>query len=92
MKLIDDRTEKEKVTHQWIIAATDRFMSGWGEARNGTSYAGWACEHKDIQKVETWVRSRSEMKRVRLVFGTWKPKGIGHTHIYVVREGHPALN
>ena len=36
----DDRTPEQKKTHTLIVLATDRFMSGWGMAKNGVSYAG----------------------------------------------------
>lgn len=74
-----------------IVAATDSFMSGWGEAKNGTSYAGWACKPEHESQVHNWVSNRTEMKRVRIVGNDWRPKGIGHTHIYVVEDKHPAL-
>jgi len=91
MKIQDDRTPEEKTTHSIIVVGTDSFLSGWGEAKGGASYAGWACQYKDLDQVERWVRSRPEMKRVRIVGNDWRPKGIGHTHVYVVREKHPAL-
>lgn len=91
MILKDDRTEEQKKTHRFIVAAIDRFMSGWGKAKGGLSYCGWACREKDVEKVMKWVSSRKEMKRVRVISGKWKPQGIGHTHIYVVEDGHTAL-
>ena len=90
MKLQDDRTKEEKELYPVIILATDRFMSGWGEASGGVSYAGWACAEGVVNKVESWVRSRREMKRVRIVGNDYRPRGRGHCHIYVVKEGHPA--
>ena len=91
MVLVDDRTAEQKQTHPVIVAGTDTFLSGWGEAKNGTSYAGWACRVDDLASVERWVRSRKDMKRVRIVGGDWRPRGAGHTHIYVVHERHSAL-
>lgn len=91
MKIVDDRTKEEKITHPIIVVGTDSFMSGWGEAKGGVSYAGWACREEDLGKVHAWVLSRSEMKRVRIVGNNWRPRGVGHTHVYVVQEKHPAL-
>lgn len=91
MKVRDDRTEEQKKTHRIIIGMTDSFMSGWGGAEGGVSYAGWACTDGDQYRVERWVRSRSDAKRVRILFDTWRPKGIGDCHIYVVEPGHAAL-
>lgn len=91
MEQVDDRTAEEKKTHNWIVAMTDTFLSGWGKAAGGVSYAGWACRYDDLDKVERWVESRSDAKRVRIVGSDWRPRGDGHTHIYVVNDGHSAL-
>lgn len=91
MKYVDDRTPEQKKTHYVIIAATDSFMSGWGGAAGGTSYAGWACKPEHQDRVWRWVKARPEMKRVREVVSSWRPRGQGHCHIYVVDDNHPAL-
>ena len=91
MEYQDDRTEDQRKSHQWIVAGTDSFLSGWGKAKGGTSYAGWACKRQDLEKVERWVRNRGDMKRVRVLNGSWKPRGVGHTHVYVVEDSHPSL-
>lgn len=87
----DDRTFEQRKTHTVIVAMTDRMLSGWGQAAGGTSYAGWACLPSDAYRVERWVRSRSDARRVRVVAGNWRPRGNGHCHIYVVGPTHPAL-
>ena len=92
MILQDDRTPDQRKTHTIIIAMTDRFMSGWGQAQDGTSYAGWACEPQDAATVLDWVHGRTDAMRVREVGTNWRPQGQGHTHIYVVKPGHPALS
>lgn len=92
MERQDDRTEEQRATHTWAVAMTDAFMSGWGRAEGGVSVAAWACRHDDIDRVEAWVRSRREARRVRIVRpNQWRPRGNGHVHIYVVEAGHPAL-
>jgi len=84
MKLVDDRTEEQKQTHPIIWMGTDPFMSRWGECNGGPSYAGWACRLEDDRECERWVRSRGDMKRVRLVGSDYRPpSGPGHCHIYV---------
>lgn len=90
---VDDRTEDEKRTHPLLVVATDRFMSGWGEARDGLSYAAWACRSEDEYRVERWVRARIEMSRVRIVMAKGYRPGryCAHLHIYVVNENHPAV-
>ena len=95
MNLRDDRTADEMLTHDTIVLGTDSFMSGWGECANGgVSYAGWACRVDDVDTVERWVRSRSDMKRVRIVDGNYRPSSRikGDCHIYVVNEGHASLS
>lgn len=93
MKIVDDRTDEQKQTHRYFVVGTDSFMSGWGEASGGISYAAWACDcHSTATHVASWVRGRKEMKRVRVVFGPkWRPRGVGHAHVYVVSGGHPAM-
>lgn len=92
MILVDDRTDDEKRSHTVIVLMTDRFMSGWGGAGNGPSYAGWACLPEDVNKVESWVRRRSEAMRIRIVDGDYRPRNQpeGHCHIYVVHDHHGA--
>ena len=96
MIFVDDRTKDPAITrqtHPLIVMMTDKFLSGWGQAKNGTSYAGWACRHDDLDTVEHWVRSRSDAMRVRIVSADYRPPNIhGHCHIYVVDNGHPALH
>jgi hypothetical protein len=31
------------------------------------------------------------MRRIRTTYGTYRPHGTGHCHIYVVTPGHPSL-
>ena len=96
MVMIDDRTADQRRTHRHLIIGTDSFLSGWGEAQGGVSYAAWACRPQDRDKVFAWVHSRSDMKRVREILDTdgspYRPKGQGHCHIYVVNDEHPALS
>lgn len=95
--IIDDRTPAQKSTHRYLVIMTDRFMSGWGGAEGGASYAAWACEgYSDAKKAEKWVRGRSDALRVRTTVDTasspYRPgRNCAHLHVYVVNEGHPAL-
>lgn len=93
----DDRTPDQMLTHRVLIVATDKCLSNWGEATGGASVCAWACESKDADRVESWVRSRSDMRRVRYAFddgmgATYRPKNAAHFHIYAVTESHPALS
>ena len=67
MKLQDDRTEEQKKTHRTIVLGTDSFMSGWGEAEGGPSYAGWVCEDGNINACESWVRGRGDISGSELL-------------------------
>ena len=92
MTLQDDRTAAEKITHTSLIGGTDSFMSGWGKASDGPSYAFWACRPEDADAVEAWVRDGGDMQRVREVGSDYRPsRDGGHCHIYVVHEAHAAL-
>ncbi len=87
----DDRTPEQKQTHIWGIVARDRVLSGWGGAEGGTSRCAWAC-HPDVNtdRVENWVRSRSDMQRACLVdLRTYRPPaGTAAFHIYVCGPDH----
>ena len=90
-QFIDDRTPEQMLTHTWLITATDKFLSGWGQAKGGKSKCAWACTPQDAAKVLQWVESRDDMKYVNATNGKWRPRA-AHVHIYVVTEGHPALD
>lgn len=77
----DDRPPEQK---GWcIVMMTDAFLSGWGEAKGGPSYAGWPFPAAYQPEVERWVRQRGEARHVRIVLGSYRPPaGPGHCHIY----------
>jgi len=91
MIIQDDRTPEEKKTHPILVIGTDSFLSGWGQAKGGKSYAVWACKPEHERIVLNWVASRSDMKRVRVTVDPYRPKGLGHCHIYVVSPNHPSI-
>ena len=93
MIMEDDRTEEQKGTHTLLIGGTDRFLSGWGRAADGASYAFWACRPSDQRKVERGVRSRIDMLRVRIVGNGYRPnpRRCAHCQVYVVHEKHGYL-
>lgn len=96
MQVSDDRTAEELNSHRWLVVMTDAFMSGWGQAEGGASVCAWACtDSREAATVERWVRSRSDARRVRTVIDgprRYRPRNAAHFHIYVAREGHPALS
>ncbi len=82
--IADDRTAAQHLTHTVIILATDPGMSGWGAAEGGASYAGWACQPQHANAIESRVRQRGDMQRVRIVGGNYRPgPHCAHLHIYV---------
>ena len=87
----DDRTQEQKKTHIALVTATDKFLSGWGEAKGGLSKCAWACKPEHFDKVFKWVSNRTDMKYVSYHVNNWYPKNYEHLHIYVVEENHPAL-
>ena len=92
MHLEDDRTDAQRKTHTVLVIGTDKGMSGWGMASGGTSYAAWACEPDCVMEVVQWVERRGDMLRVRVASGQWRPRGVGHAHIYVAdRATHASL-
>jgi|OM-RGC.v1.028250059 hypothetical protein len=79
----DDRTAEQHHTHRLAVVGTDTFMSGWGLATGGTSYAGWAFKEGDGKECLDAVRLRGDMSRVRTVLlDDYRPRA-KHTHIYV---------
>ena len=81
---VDDRDIETLPTHTILWGGTDRFLSGRGLAKDGASYAFWACKPEDSNACESWVRSRGGMLRVREVGCRYHPKARGgHCHIYV---------
>ena len=93
MEYVDDRTDEQRETHPILVIMTDRFMSGWGRAEGGASYAAWACRPEDESAVTRWVESRSDALRVRVTCDPYRPNAnhCAHCHIYVVEPGHRAV-
>tara|TARA_R110002074_G_scaffold327757_1_gene498185 strand:- start:678 stop:971 length:294 start_codon:yes stop_codon:yes gene_type:complete len=88
----DDRTPEQKETHVYAVVGTDRLMSGWGKATDGTSYAGWACANREeLDRTFEWVSNLCGMQRVRIVnLNDYRATNAKHFHIYVVRNpGEP---
>ena len=87
MFIQDDRTEEQKGTHTWLVIGTDKFLSGWGKAEGGKSFAVWACKPENHNDCFWFVAKRGDMSRVREFseYGKlrYRPKGRGHCHIYV---------
>jgi len=89
----DQRTPEQKQTHRWAIVARDVALSGWGSALGGSSRCAWACAPDvNTDRVENWVRRRTDMRHVALVdLSTYRPPaGTAHFQIYVCNADHVA--
>lgn len=66
----------------------------WGRSDGGPSFAAWAVPSgclSSLAEVEKWVRSRTDMRRVRVVhLDGYRPR-CSHLSIYPVDAGHPAM-
>lgn len=85
----DRRTSDQFMTHIWGVIATDKFLSGWGKARGGTSVAIWACSSwDDAERMESIIARRGDMQRVRIGdLRKYRPgRGVAHVSVYVVAE------
>jgi len=94
--VVDDRTDAQRESHTTLIIGTDRFLSDWGGAAGGKSYAAWACTWEHSKAVLAWVGGRWDMTRVRVVYDPpavpYRPsRGCAHMRIYVVDQDHRAL-
>ena len=82
--IIDDkRTQEQKDNHDFLVVGTDSFMSGWGCASKGSSYAAWGCSGDDLDDCMDRVKSRSEMKRVRYVGTDYRPNPAYCAHLSI---------
>lgn len=82
----DRRTPEQRKTHSWLVTATDRFLSGWGQASGGASKCAWACQTRmEAAECEARIRARGDMKYVNVTNRPWYPRA-AHVSIYVNRE------
>jgi hypothetical protein len=89
----DDRTELQKKEYTHLIGGRDSFLSGWGLASGGNSYAYWACKEEDADRVFSWVNQRSDILDVSVYRNNPPYKSPKHhVRVYVVEDGHPALS
>jgi hypothetical protein len=92
MIIADNRTPDQVTTHNWLVVATDTFLSGWGDASRKYSYAAWACDTIEAaERVSDRVARRGDTARVRIVnSNNYRPNSryCGHLQIYVVDSEH----
>jgi hypothetical protein len=81
----DDRTSEEIEKTIGFVIATDKFLSGWGRAPRKSVVAVPFTSEEDKEDVLRRMRRRTEMIRVREVYGkTYYPslQNGDHLHIY----------
>jgi hypothetical protein len=82
MIIQDSRTPEEKKNTIGYVVGTDKFLSGWGSARGGSSFfAVSITNHEHLDSVMKKMNNHSDFKNVRFNLRSWRPKGEGHTHI-----------
>jgi hypothetical protein len=94
-RVVDDRTDVQRITHCCLVVGTDRFMTRLGRecgqvGTAGRSLAAWACQPVDLRKVFEWAKGRGDLKCVRTAAHV-RPKRGDHVHIYVVDEDHVSV-
>jgi len=77
----DHRTKDTKAPLTWAVA-TDKFMSGWGQAP-GTSYVAYPIyDWNDEQELTRYMKNRQEFIRVRVNLNLPRVKDGDHLSIY----------
>lgn len=84
----DDRTDEEKAATVGFVVATDRFMSGWGQAPGRSLVAVPVTSYEDQKDVTETLERRPEMLRVRFCMKTYRPRLYqgDHLHIYDTKD------
>ena len=98
MKIINDqRTKEQKEQFKYVVYAHDKFMSNWGQARDGRSICAWAVETEaQKDRMLDWVEGRSDMTRVDWDLASefdrkLNRKSFAHCSIYSATKEHPIL-
>jgi hypothetical protein len=82
MEINDTRTKQEKKNTIGYVVATDKFLSGWGKARGGSSVFALAITNPDhLDICMNRMKDHSDFKNVRFNLRSWRPKGEGHCRI-----------
>lgn len=88
----DDRTAAERATLTVLVGGRDSFMSGWGKADGGSSFAYWACEPDQVFAVSSWVEARGDITLVPIAdLLEGDRHETEHCHVYAVRANHVSL-
>ena len=88
----DDRTAEARAPHTVLYGGVDTFLSKWGPPADAgvNSRAYWASRPEDCDRVRAWVQARSDRPNPE-ARGMSARASRDFCHVYVVRDGHPAL-
>jgi hypothetical protein len=89
-KIIDYRTEEQKITHSVLITATHKILFLEDIASGCPSKCAWACRPEHADKVFNWAKSMECIKDVKRSTNEWKPKA-NYVYIYCIPDNHIAL-
>ncbi len=83
--IIDDRrTDADKEATWGFVVATDKFLSGWGQAPRRSIFAVPVRSYEEARIVIDNMRHRDDMKRVRFICGNkYRPKLYPGDHLSI---------
>ena len=79
----DQRTDEQREYTTWYAVATDKFMSGWGQAPRKSYYAIPCKNYDQAERAVEYLASRSEMKYVRIAKAPYRPKMQDGDHLSI---------
>ena len=88
LTIVDDRNTEQKKSLTCLVGGYDSFMSGWGQAEGGASYAYWACKPEDEAHVRMRVSGRGDISLHSYDSIVARTAQNDHIHIYVCDESH----
>lgn len=91
MKLKDQRTASQRLSHTVLVGGAERIRTIKGLSEP-PSYAFWACRPEHAQTVKDWVRNTNHLRTAEMTrTGYMAPSYAMRCQIHVVEHGHPAL-
>ena len=84
----DHRTRDTRPVREvrlWAVA-TDKFLSGWGQAPR-RSFVAYPADKTNTDKLLAWMRARGDFQRVRLNLKLPRLHKGDHLSIYDAKEG-----
>jgi DUF2075 family protein len=73
MRMVRKTTKKRKATKpktKYYVTMTDRFMSGWGQAKGKINKYVVECDtYEQAERIERNAKRRDEMKYINIIVG-----------------------